>query len=187
MMPASGSRRSGTSIAYAARRLVKKPAFTTVIALTLGLAIGGTAAIYTVVSGVLLKPLPYPEPERLVRVFAQHTRASEMPLPPADFLAFREHTQLFAGVAGFFREGHEFRGIRGAGEPGGPVRHGLVYFELLGARVALGRTFSRDDEHPGVDRVILSERVWRARLGADPAIVGRTCPLLARARSSSSA
>ncbi len=165
--------------AHAARRLVKKPAFTTVIALTLGLAIGGTAAIYTVVSGVLLKPLPYPDPERLVRVFAQHARVSEMPLPPADFLAFREHPQLFTGVAGFFREGHEFRGSAGPENLEGLfVTAG--YFELLGARVALGRTFSRDDEHPGVDRVILSERVWRARLGADPAIVGRTVHLSRR-------
>ena len=165
--------------AWAARRLVKKPAFTTVVALTLGLAIGGTTAIYSAVSGVLLKPLPYPEPERLVRVFAQHPRAAELPLPPADFLAFREHTQLFAGVAGFFREGHEFRGSAGPENLEGLfVTAG--YFELLGARAAMGRTFSRDDEHPAADHVILSERVWRARLGADPAIVGRTVHLSRR-------
>ncbi len=165
--------------AWAARRLVKKPGFTAVVALTLGLAIGGTAAIYSVVSGVLLKPLPYPEPERLVRIFAQHPRAAELPLPPAEFLALREQRQLFAGVAGFYREGHEFRGSAGPENLEGLfVTAG--YFELLGARVALGRTLSRDDEHPAADRVILSERVWRARLGGDPDIVGRTVHLSRR-------
>ena len=165
--------------AWAARRLVKKPGFTTVVALTLGFAIGGTAAIYSVVSGVLLKPLPYPEPERLVRVFAQNPRAAELPLPPADLLDFRDHGSLFAGAAGFFREGHEFRGTAGPENLEGLfVTAG--YFELLGARVALGRTFSRADEHPAADRVILSERVWRARLDADPAIVGRTVHLSRR-------
>jgi predicted permease len=165
--------------AWAGRRLAKQRGFTAVVALTLGLAIGGTAAIYSVVSGVLLKPLPYPAPDRLVRVFAQHQRAADVALPPADFLAFREHTQLFAGVAGFFREGHEFRGSAGPENLEGLfVTAG--YFELLGARAMLGRTFSRGDELQGIDRVILSERVWRSRLGADPGIVGRSVHLSRR-------
>jgi predicted permease len=165
---------------FAARRLSKKPAFTTVVALTLGLAIGGNAAIYSVVSGVLLKPLPYPEPDRLVRVFAQHPRFLEVPLPPADFQTFREDERLFAGVAGFFREGHEFTGSAGPENLEGLfVTAG--YFELLGARVALGRTFDREDERPGVsDRVILSDRIWRTRLGADPSIIGRSINLSRR-------
>src|SRR5687767_15938122 len=95
--------------AFAARRLAKHTGFTMVVALTLGLAIGGNAAIYSVVSGVLLKPLPYPQPDRLVRLFAQHQRTADLPLPPADFHALREHTQLFEGAAGYYREGHEFR------------------------------------------------------------------------------
>jgi hypothetical protein len=98
----------------AARRLSKNLGFTTVVALTLGLAIGGNAAIYSVVSGVLLKPLPYPDPDQLVRVFAQHRRFGDVPLTPADFYAFREDTPIFAGVAGFFREGHEFSGSAAA-------------------------------------------------------------------------
>jgi predicted permease len=165
--------------AWAARRLWKKPAFTIVVALTIGLAIGGNAAIYSVVSAVLLKPLPYPEPERLVRLFAQHQRTADAPLSPADFQAFREHTKVFAAVAGYFREGHEFRGSAGPENLEGLfVTAG--YFELLGARAAMGRTFTKEDEHPAADRVILSERVWRARLGADPAVIGRTVHLSRR-------
>jgi predicted permease len=164
----------------AARRLAKQPAFTAVVALTLGVAIGGNAAIYSVVSGVLLKPLPYPEPERLVRVFAQHPRFVEMPVTPADFEAFRQQTSIFAGAAAFFREGHEFRGSAGPENLEGLfVTSG--YFELLGARAALGRTFTREDERPGVaDRVVLSDRIWRTRLGANPSIVGTTVYLSRR-------
>ena len=157
--------------AWAIRRLAKKPGFTVVVAITLALAIGGNAAIYSVVSGVLLKPLPYPEPERLVRLFSQHQRMADAALPPADFHAYREQTDLFAGVVGFFREGHEFRGSAGPENLEGLfVTAG--YFELLGARLVMGRTFTREDEHPAADRVVLSERVWRSRLGADPSIVG---------------
>jgi predicted permease len=164
----------------AARRLSKRPFFTGVVALTLGLAIGGNAAIYSVVSGVLLKPLPYPDPDRLVRVFAHHPRFADVPLPPVDFHAFREHERLFAGIAGFFREGHEFNGSAGPENLEGLfVTSG--YFELLGARVTLGRAFTREDERPGVaDRVILSDRIWRTRLGADPSIIGRSINLSRR-------
>lgn len=164
----------------AARRLSKNLGFTTVVALTLGLAIGGNAAIYSVVSGVLLKPLPYPDPDQLVRVFAQHRRFGDVPLTPADFYAFREDTPIFAGVAGFFREGHEFSGSAGPENLEGLfVTAG--YFELLGARIALGRTFSREDERPASrDRVILSDRMWRTRLGADRSVVGRSINLSRR-------
>ena len=165
---------------HAGRRLSKSPAFTIVVAVTLALAIGGNAAIYSVVSGVLLKPLPYPDPDRLVRVFAQHPRFGEVPLTPVDFHALREHKAAFAGAAAFYREGHEFGGSAGPENLEGLfVTAGFV--ELLGARVALGRTFTGDDERPGNnDRVILSDRIWRTRLGADPAIVGRTVNLSRR-------
>jgi len=165
---------------WAGRRLSKNLAFTAVVVLTLGLAIGGNAAIYSVVSSVLLEPLPYPDPDELVRVYAQHRRFANMPLSPADFAGFREDTPLFAGVAAFFREGHEFRGSAGPENLEGLfVTAG--YFELLGAGIALGRTFTRDDERPrNADRVILSDRIWRTRLGGDRSIVGRSINLSRR-------
>jgi predicted permease len=165
---------------WAARRLSKNLTFTAVVALTLGLAIGGNTAIYSVVRHVLLKPLPYPDPDALVRLFADHARFGRIPVTPVDFVAFREDTQIFAGAAAFFREGHEFRGSAGPENLEGLfVTAG--YFELLGGRVVLGRTFTRDDERPGnPDRVILSERIWRTRLGADRSIVGRTVNLSRR-------
>jgi predicted permease len=164
----------------AARRLSKHLAFTAVVAVTLGLAIGGNAAIYSVVSGVLLKPLPYPDPDALVRVFAQHPRFADVPLTPADFQALREGTKVFAGAAAFFREGHEFRGSAGPENLEG-LFVSAGYFELIGARAALGRTFTREDERPGAaDRVVLSDRIWRTRLGADPSIIGEAINLSRR-------
>ena len=150
--------------AWALRRLAKKPAFTVVVTVTLGLAIGGNAAIYSVISAVLLKPLPYPDPERLVRLSSQHQRIADAALSPAEFQAFRDRTHVFAGVAGFYREGHDSGGSAGPENLEGLfVTSG--YFELLGARMALGRAFTIADEHPAGDQVVLSERVWRVRLG----------------------
>jgi putative ABC transport system permease protein len=165
---------------WAARRLSKSRAFTVVVVLTLGLAIGGTTAIYSIVNAVLLEPLPYPDPEQLVRVYGQHPRFTDVPLTPADFHQFREDSPAFANVAAFFREGHEFHGSAGPENLEG-LFVSAGYFELLGARAAVGRTFSRDDEQPGhADRVIVSNRIWRTRLGADPSIVGRTINLSRR-------
>jgi predicted permease len=166
--------------ALAARRLAKNTGFTIVVALTLGLAIGGNAAIYSVVSGVLLKPLPYPDPEQLVRIFAQHPRFNDVPLTMSDLQAFRRTDHVFQGIAAYYREGHEFSGSAGPENLEG-LFVSAGYFELLGARAALGGTFSSDDERPGAaDRVVLSDRIWRMRLGADPSIIGRTINLSRR-------
>ena len=165
---------------WAARRLAKNRVFTVVVALTLGLAIGGNAAIYSVVSAVLIQPLPYPHPEQLVRVYTHRPGFPDLPVTPADFHQFRDDSPIFANVAGFFREGHEFQGSAGPENLEG-LYVSAGYFELLGARVALGRTFTRQDEQPGnADRVVLSDRIWRTRLGADPSIVGRTINLSRR-------
>jgi putative ABC transport system permease protein len=166
--------------ALAARRLAKNTGFTIVVALTLGLAIGGNAAIFSVVSGVLLKPLPYPDPEQLVRIFAQHPRFTDVPLTLSDLHAFRQEQHVFQEIAAYHREGHEFSGSAGPENLEG-LFVSAGYFELLGASAALGRTFGRDDERPGVaDRVVLSDRLWRTRMGADPSIIGRTINLSRR-------
>src|SRR5918999_6378040 len=138
--------------AFAARRLTKNTGFTIVVALTLGLAIGGNAAIYSVVSGVLLKPLPYPDPAQLVRIFAQHPRFNDVSLTLSDLHAFRQVDHVFQGMAAYFREGHEFNGSAGPENLEG-LFVSAGYFELLGARTVLGRIFTKADEHPAADRV----------------------------------
>jgi predicted permease len=166
--------------ALAARRLARHTSFTVVVGLTLGLTIGGNAAIYSVVNGVLLKPLPYPSPDQLIRVFAQHPRFNDLPLTAADLHAFRQADHVFQGVAGYYREGHEFSGSAGPENLEG-LFVSAGYFELLGARAVLGRTLGSDDERPGnADRVVVSDRIWRTRLGADRSIIGRSINLSRR-------
>jgi len=117
---------------------------------------------------------------QLVRVYTHRPGFPDLPVTPADFHQFRDDSPIFANIAGFFREGHEFQGSAGPENLEG-LFVSAGYFELLGARVALGRTFTRQDEQPGnADRVVLSDRIWRTRLGADPSIVGRTINLSRR-------
>jgi putative ABC transport system permease protein len=133
-----------------------------------------------VVSGVLLKPLPYPDPEQLVRIFARHPRFNDVPLTVSDLHSYRQAQHVFQGMAAYFREGHEFSGAAGPENLEG-LFVSAGYFELLGARAALGRTFGSDDERPGVaDRVVLSDRIWRTRLGGDPSIIGKAIGLSRR-------
>jgi putative ABC transport system permease protein len=151
---------------YALRQLRKNPGFTGVVALTLALGIGANSAIFSLVNGILFRPLPYSKPEQLVSVKGSYPRGA--------FVAMREqvHTMDVATYA----EGHEFN-LTGVGEP---VRltASLVSAELfseLGARPELGRTFYPGEDAAGKDNyVVLSHFLWQERFASDPSIIGRT-------------
>jgi putative ABC transport system permease protein len=151
---------------YGARALRKSPGFTAVAVFTLALGIGANTAIFSLVDGILLVPLPYANPEQLVSVTGTYPRGA--------FVAMREQMQTI-DVAAYF-EGHEFN-LTGRGEP---VRltGTLVSAELLsilGARPELGRTFERGEDSPGRDDyVILSHALWQQSFGSDSAIIGRS-------------
>lgn len=151
---------------FGARALRKSPGFTAVAVFTLGLGIGANTAIFSLVDGILLVPLPYAKPEQLVSVTGTYPRGA--------FVAMREQMHTI-DVAAYF-EGHEFN-LTGRGEP---VRltGTLVSAELLsilGARPELGRTFERGEDIPGRDNyVILSHALWRQSFGSDSAIIGRS-------------
>ena len=158
---------------YAVRMLGKSPAFTTVVVLTLGLSIGANSAIFSVIDGVLLKPLPYREPGRLARVFYRSRSFPKFPLNPWDFLDFRARNRSFESFALYT---HADVQLSGAGEPVklSAFRISSGYFGLLGLRPAMGREFDFSEERPGNGAVvILSDRLWRAQFSADPAILGR--------------
>ena len=162
---------------YAARTLVKAPGFAAIVILTLGLGIGANSAIFSVIDGVLLKTLPYPQPNRIVRVFFSSNTYPKFPLNPFDFRDFRARNHSFEALAAFTRSDVQ---LSGSGEPVrlSAFRVTAGYFEVLGIAPALGRDFDQNDELPGNGSlVILSDRAWRREFGAAPDIVGRKITL----------
>ena len=157
------------------RRLLRAPAFTAVAVLTLGLGIGANTAIFSVVNGVLLRPLPYPDPDRLVGVWhsAPGMNIAVMNQSPATYLTYRDEGRVFDDI-GLWDNGSV--SVTGAGEPERIealfVTDGTL--AVLGVQPALGRRFSREDDAPGTpERVLLTHGYWQRKLGSDPAVLGR--------------
>jgi predicted permease len=161
----------GMDLRYAARTLLRSPAFTIVAVLTLALGIGANTAIFSVVNAVLLRPLPYDRPQMLMSVWdGGHSKA--------EFTRVRDQNRTLERVAAYMdRVGFS---VSGDGEParltGAYVSADL--FGVLGAHPALGNTFAPGDDLPGTDRaVVLSDALWRERFGADIEIIGRRLDL----------
>ena len=161
---------------HAARALVRRPALTTVAVLTLALGIGGATAIFSVADAVVLKSLPYVDPDRLVLIW-QSDRARNQPFVEISYPAFREwrdRTQLFEAIAGMPSVNFE-QALTGRGEPITVEGRGVTgsFFSLFGVAPALGRALRPDDERPGAPAVVvLSHGLWRDRFGSDPEVVG---------------
>jgi predicted permease len=158
---------------YGFRMLGANPGFTAIIVLTLALSIGANTAIFSVIDGVLLRPLPYPEPARLVRLFFHSSNYPKFPLNPFDFRDFRTRNRSFESLAAYGRSDQQ---LSGAGRPerftGFQITSG--FFHTLGLRPAIGREFGPNDEIEGNGlSIILSDRLWRNRFAADPQILGR--------------
>ena len=164
-------------VRYALRGLAKSPGFTAVAITTLALGIGANTAIFSVVHAVLLKRLPYPEPDRLVVMRERHIHHCCTGVAWPTFLDWREQSHSFQGLAGF-RTDHVM--LSGVGEPE-MLRSAQVsaeFFPLLGARPALGRFFDAADDRPGAPpTAVLSYGQWKRRFGGDPSVVGRAIDL----------
>ncbi|HSR41087.1 MAG TPA: ABC transporter permease, partial [Longimicrobiales bacterium] len=162
---------------HALRTLVRNRGFTAVVVLTLAVGIGATTAIFTVVNGVLLRPLPFPEPDRLVIVW-QNDRATgttREAASTADYWDFRERSRSFSELAMY--SGGSVTLTRDEGEPrrlaAAVVSHTLD--DVLGIRPVVGRGIAPEEDRPGAGRVaLLSHRLWRAEFEADPEVSGRT-------------
>jgi len=164
------------SIMRAARRLRSAPAFSLVALLTLTLGIGASTAIFSVVNGVLLKPLPFPDSENLV--FLARGASTEGDISVPDAVDLREQSTLLSGIAAFLP--FTAFDVTGNGEPerasGSAVES--RYFQALGMQPLYGRTLLPEDDLPGGERVVvLSEGFWQRKFGGDPAIVGRPIQL----------
>jgi putative ABC transport system permease protein len=159
---------------YAARTLLRSPGFTLVAVLTLALGIGANTAIFSVVNAVLLRSLPYAEPDRLVVVWESNPgSAAHNVVNPGNFLDWRERARSFGGMGVFTWAGITFAGERLERFQGLAVSTGL--FGVLGARPLLGRTFVASDADSGAPRtLVLGHALWLERFGGDSAIVGRS-------------
>jgi predicted permease len=172
---------SAQDVRYALRQLGSNPGFAIVIILTLALSIGANSAIFSVISSVLLKSLPYPQPERIVRLFLTNAIYPRFPLNHFDFRDYRARSKSFDSMAIYTRGDMQLSGS--SAEPvrlyGFQVTSG--FFRVLGLHPQLGSEFDRNAELPGNgQQVILSDRIWRSRFGADRGIVGRKITLNAQ-------
>jgi putative ABC transport system permease protein len=166
-----------SDLRFAARMLRKHPLTTAAAVLSLALGIGGTTAIFSVFDTVLLRPLPYADPDRLVAVWASSARTRRGDLSPADFVDFRRETRSFDGLAAI-RDAS--MSLTGGGDPEQVRVHSVSgnFLSLLGAQALVGRTFlPADDDQGPWDRVMLSEGLWKRRYGSRPDIVGATVTL----------
>ena len=163
-----------TDMRFGARQLLKAPAFTIVAILTLAFGIGATSAMFSVVNGVMLRPLPYPKPEGIVSVFEILPQYGRFSVAPANFLDWRQQNRVFEQIAAYTGGTDTFVGADGPER----VSRSLVswdVFELLGVPPALGRGFRADEDAPMQNNVIvISHGMWQRRFGSDPNVLGRT-------------
>jgi len=158
------------------RALIANPGFAAVVVLTLALAIGVNTTIFSVLNGVLLRPLDYPDPDRLVVLWETSPQLGQdrVETSGATYLDWRERSESFETIGAYRYRGFT---LTRAGEPERLVSVELspATFRVLGVPALVGRTFSDDEERPGGERLaILSHGAWSRRFGADPSVVGTT-------------
>ena len=180
--PTPRSRKSTMSnfwhdVRFGLRTLVRQPLFSLVVVGTLALGIGATTAIFTLVSGVLLAPLPYPEAEQLVRVWEHDTNEGREHghLSPADFHDYRERNNALLDLAAFTSTSATWS-EEGFAERIPVQRFTPGMFDLLNVPPILGRTFQSGDELEELMPAVLSYGFWQSRLAGDSSVVGRTIP-----------
>ena len=163
---------------YAVRLFVRNPGFTAVVVLILALGIGANTAIFSLVNTVLLRPLPYPEPDRLVTLWERNLKEGGKHLvSPADFFDLQKSTQSFEYLAALYPPGFNLTGVNEPERISG-ARVSASIFPTLGVKPFLGRTFNPEEDRPGTERtVILSHGLWQRRFGSDSLIVGKTATL----------
>lgn len=159
----------------AARLLARERGFTVVALLTLGLGVGACTAMFSIVDRLLIRPLPFPSPDRLVRVTVDHEgrRVQDVGLSAQELLDLAERADLFSGVSGLYPINVN---LTGADEPE-RIEMQLVsvgFFDLLGVSAQTGRVFQAGDYQPGIAEVaVISDGLWNRRFGRDPSVLGR--------------
>ncbi|HTM89508.1 MAG TPA: ABC transporter permease [Terriglobales bacterium] len=165
-------------IRYGLRMLLKSPGFTAMAVITLALGIGGNTAMFSIVHSVLLKPLPFPNSERLISVNETDSRRPGLPdtFSYPDFFDYRAQNRTFEGMATYRDASFNLTGVGQPQHLDGQVVSS-DFFSVLGVKPALGRGFRREEEQAGRWVVVVSHQLWQSKFGSDPNIVGRTITL----------
>ncbi len=173
-----------TDLKYALRMLLKAPAFTAIAVITLALGIGANSAIFSVIETVMLKPLPFPDPDRVVMVWGRYSPKSgggdrnvhSFP----DYVDFRDQSQSFSAMASYTRAGAVLTHGDESQELEGVAINAEI-FETLGVAPFLGRGFTREEDKPGAAPVVvITHSLWQRAFGGDPRIVGQQVTMTAR-------
>ncbi len=167
-------------VRYAFRAMSRAPAFAIAVVSVLALGIGANAAIFSIVNTVLLRPLPFEDPEHLVRIFTRTPGGRLFELSPGKFYDWQRDAQSFEGMAMYQCCGFRELALTGTGTA--RTVHATAvsagFFEIVRARPALGRVFRQEEDTPGGKHVVvLSDRFWRTEFGGHPDVIGRTVKL----------
>lgn len=163
---------------YALRQLRRAPGFALTVVAVMALGIGANTAVFSVVDTVLLKPLTYPDPGRIVRFMYTSPQGSIGAASPVDFNTWRAQTSVFEDVAAYDLRGPGFNLTGPVPEPVPGLRVSQAYFRLFGAHVLLGRTFTPQEDNPnGGHVVVISYGLWQSRFDGNPKIVGTVISL----------
>jgi predicted permease len=163
-------------VRYAARMLLKKPGFTLVAILTLALGIGANIAAFSIVDGVLLRPLPFPQPGQLVRVFddLRSSNSKDVGLSVPQFWDYRDRAGIFQDISVIWSTPANLTEVERPQRIEALATSGN-YFTMLGVEPQIGRVFTQKDEVPGfINAVVLSDGFWRRQFGADPNVIGKS-------------
>lgn len=163
---------------YGLRSLLRNPGFSAVAIIALALGIGPNSAIFTIVNAVLLKPLPIPEPDRVVMIWQTLPKSGfdQMPVSPDDYLDWKQQSHSFENMAAAFAIPEYGMNISAAGEPerAGAALASKEFLPVLGVKPVVGRNFLPEEDRPGGPPVVLiSHALWQRRFHSDPSAVGR--------------
>ncbi len=166
-------------VKHAGRVLRRSPGFAATAIGALALGIGANTAIFSVVNTVLLQPLSYPEPDRLVALMRSYPDQNQWAISIPKFIVYREQTKVFQSIAAYDFAGPGIN-LTGGDHPDQAkgIHASASYFDVFGAPIALGRTYTPEEDRPGGPHVaVISTGLWRTRFGSDPGMIGRTVEL----------
>src|SRR5438067_7277399 len=168
-----------SDLKFALRELRKSPGFTLVAVLTLALGIGANTAIFSIVNAVLLRPLPYPDADRIMVLNESSGPGQDYSVALPDYFDWQKDNTIFEHLAATHKESRNLSGIPGRD----PERVSCAsvtrnFFKIIGLPPQIGRTFSEDEDKVGAPPVvIISDRVWQRAFNRDPSVIGRSITL----------